>query len=136
MSIVKIRAALEETLVGIDPTFPTAYENTTYTPVDGTPYQRAYLMLGTPDNSTMGGNFYRETGIFQVNLYYPLQSGTATVSAKADAIRNAFKRGNSFVKDDHVITIDKTPEIPQGVVDVDRWMQSVKIRFYANLLAS
>lgn len=136
MSIIKIRAALEEALAGIDPAFPTAYENTPYTPVDGVPYQRAYLILATPDNPTLGGSFYREVGVFQVNLYYPLQSGTVTASTKADAIRNTFKRGNSFVKDDHIIAIEKTPEIPQGVVEADRWMQSIKIRFYANLMTS
>ncbi|MFZ6773030.1 phage tail terminator-like protein [Undibacterium sp. SXout7W] len=135
MSIIKIRAALETALAAIDPTFATAYENSPYTPVNNTPYQRVYLMLATPDNPTMGGSFFREVGIFQINLFYPLQGGTAATAARVDAIRTAFKRGNSFIKDDHIITIDRTPEVPQGIVDIDRWMQPIKIRFYSNMMS-
>ncbi|MFZ6721714.1 phage tail terminator-like protein [Undibacterium sp. Ji49W] len=134
MSIVKIRTALETALTATDPSFATARENAAFTPVAGTPYQRLSLQLAAPDNAITSSSAYRDQGIFQVSLMYPLQSGVAAAEARIDIIRNAFKRGASFVESDHIITIDKTPEVAQGIVDVDRWMIPVKIRFYSNLM--
>ena len=148
MSISSVRIALESKLSAMTPSLSTAWENVSFTPVTGTPYQRAYLMPATPANPTMGDGYYREQGIFQVTLMYPLQAGPKTAADRAELIRAAFKRGTSITIDgidnwyDYFFSpfggitttiVDRTPEIGQGRVDGDRWALPVKIRWYAGI---
>jgi len=134
MSIVSVRAALQTKLNGMA-ALATAWENVPYTPVAGTPYQAAYVLAAEPDNPTLGDGFYREQGIFQVSLFYPLQAGTATAEARAQLIRTTFKRGTSMTSGSVTVIVDKTPEIGQGRVDGDRWHIPVKIRWSAGVIA-
>ena len=133
MSIASVRAALETKLAGMTPALATAYENAPYTPVSGTPYQACYLLPVT-ENPTMGDDYYRVAGIFQVTLFYPLQTGPAAAAARAELIRTAFKRGTSMVSGSVTVITDKTPDIGQGRVDGDRWALPVKIRWFAGII--
>lgn len=134
MSIAKVRIALETALNAITPALVTVWENTDYTPVDGTAYQQAYLMPAQPDNSTMGSSYYREQGIFQITLMYPIKTGPKDAADRAELIRTAFKRGKSFTSGTVTVIIDRTPEISQGRIDEDRWALPVKIRWYAGII--
>ena len=133
MSLASVRIALESKLNAMTPALSTAWENVPFTPVTGTPYQRAYLMPATPANPTMGDGYYREQGIFQVTLMYPLQAGPKTAADRAELIRAAFKRGTSMTSGGITTIIERTPEIGQGRVDGDRWMQIVRIRWFAGI---
>jgi len=133
VSIVSVRTALETKLNAMTPSLSTAWENVPFTPVTGTAYQRAYLMPATPANPTMGDGYYREQGIFQVTLRYPLQAGPKTAADRADLIRAAFKRGTTLTSGTVSVIIERTPEIGQGRVDGDRWALPVKIRWYAGI---
>ncbi len=128
-----IRAMLESRLNTLSPALATAWENVPYTPVAGTAYQAAYLLTATPENPTMGDEFYRERGIFQITLFYPLQAGTATAAARAESIRTLFKRGTSITSGGITVIIETTPEIAQGRVDGDRWALPIKIRWFAGI---
>ena len=133
MSISSVRIALETKLATITPELSTAYENVPFTPVTGTAYQAAYLLPATPANPTMGDGYYREQGIFQVTLMYPLQAGPKTAADRAELIRAAFKRGTTLTSGTVSVIIERTPEIGQGRVDGDRWALPVKIRYYAGV---
>lgn len=133
MSLIAVRIALETKLATITPELSTAYENVPFTPVTGTAYQAAYLLPATPANPTMGDGYYREQGIFQVTLMYPLQSGPKTAADRAELIRAAFKRGTTLTSSTVSVIIERTPEIGQGRVDGDRWALPVKIRWYAGI---
>ena len=133
MSLASVRIALETKLNSMTPALSTAWENVPFTPVSGTPYQAAYLLPATPANPTMGDGYYREQGIFQVTLMYPLQAGPKTAADRAELIRAAFKRGTSMTSGGITTIIERTPEIGQGRVDGDRWMQIVRIRWFAGI---
>ena len=133
MSISSVRIALETKLATITPALSTAYENVPFTPVTGTAYQRAYLMPATPANPTMGDGYYREQGIFQITLMYPLQAGPKTAADRAELIRAAFKRGTTLTSGTVSVIIERTPEIGQGRVDGDRWMIPIRVRFFASV---
>jgi len=135
MSISSVRIALETKLATITPALSTAYENVPFTPVTGVPYAAAYLLPATPANPTMGDGYYREQGIFQVTLRYPLQAGPKTAADRAELIRAAFKRGTTLTSGTVSVIIERTPEIGQGRRDGDRWMQIVRIRWYAGVFA-
>ena len=133
MSLASVRIALENKLNAMTPALSTAWENVPFTPVSGTPYQAAYLLPATPANPTMGDGYYREQGIFQVTLMYPLQAGPKTAADRAELIRAAFKRGTSMTSGGITTIIERTLEIGQGRVDGDRWALPVKIRWYAGI---
>ena len=156
MSISSIRTALETKLNSITPAISLAWENVPFTPVTGVPYAQMFLIPAAPDNSTLGDGFYREQGLLQVSLFYPLQAGPQTAEARASLIRAAFKRGTgiiigvlgiswdggiswdnsiSWAEGTITIIIDRTPEIGQGRVDGDRWHVPVKIRYEAGIIA-
>jgi hypothetical protein len=134
MSIVLVRSALQAKLEGMSPALATAWENVDYVPVIGTPYQAAYVMQAEPDNPTMGDDYYREQGIFQVSLFYPIQVGTSVAEARADLIQATFKRGLSMTSGAVTVRINKTPEISPGRVDGDRWHIPIKIPWFAGII--
>lgn len=135
MSITSVRAALEAKLNAMTPALAIAWQNVGYTPVTGTPYQACYLMPATPSNPTVGDGFYREQGIFQVSLFYPLLVGSGAAEARAQLIRTAFKRGTAMTSGSVSVFVDTTPEIGQGRADDDRWHVPVKIRWSVGIIA-
>lgn len=132
MSVVSIRAALETALNGMSPSLSTAWENASFTPVSGTPYQQVHLLLAEPENIEFGAR-YREIGYMQVKLMYPLKNGTATAAARAQSLRTTFARGNTFTSGGINVMIHHTPEIQPGTVEDDRYAINVIIRFYAHI---
>jgi len=133
MSNLKIRQALEVKLASIQPQLPTAWENNSFSPVTGQPYQEAYLLFAKPENPTMGDNFYRQRGVFQVTLRYAQNKGPLEAGLRAEVLRAAFHRGLSVVSDGVKTTIDETPEISEGRNIEDRYVIVVRIRFYADI---
>lgn len=132
MSIVSIRAALETALAGMTPALATAYENSPYTPVNGIPYQRAYMVFADPDNRAYGPD-YTEQGYMQISLFYPLQTGSAAANARAQLLRTTFKRGTDFTSGGITTTIALTPSVSPAFNDGDRYVLPVKIRFFAQI---
>jgi len=131
MSVVACRAALETALNGMT-ALATAWENSPYTPIAGTPYQQVHILFADPDNLEYGRR-HRELGYMQVKLMYPLQVGTATVAARAELIRTTFYRGASFTSGGVTVIVEKTPEVGSGQVEGDRWAVPVRVRFFANV---
>jgi len=134
MSSLKIRQALETAVNSMLPALATAWENVPYTPVVGTPYQKAYILFAEPENNEIASPRYRELGYLQLTLMYPLNVGTKDAQTRAELIRTAFPKGSTFAKSDVTVMVEKTPEIGTGQVDGDRWAIPVKIRFFSNVL--
>lgn len=134
MSIALVRQALEVALAAMSPALATQWENVPYSPVSGTPYQRVFLLPADPDNPEMG-RFTTERGILQISLAYPLDTGPAAASARAELIRDTFYRGRSFTASGITTTIEKTPEVAPGRIEENRYVIPVKIRFFANYVA-
>lgn len=133
MSIAKVRAALETRLGTLTPALPTAFENAAFTPVAGTPYQRVFLLPATPDNEVLGCDYYREIGILQVSLYYPVNGGPGTAQARAQLLRTHFKRGTTMTSGGVTTTVSATPAIAPAFVDGDRYVIPVSIRYRAEI---
>lgn len=124
MSIVAIRATLEGALNSMTPALSTAWQNVPFTPISGTPYQRATLLFATPDNQEFGASF-QEQGFLQIDLFYPQSAGSKAAESRAELIRSIFKRGASFSS----IRIIATPEIKPAYNDGDRFVIPVRVRF-------
>lgn len=133
MSNLKIRQALETGLITLTPNVPTGFENADFIEVEGQPSRDAYVLFAKPENPTMGDDFYRQSGIFQVTLRWPIGEGTEAIGLHADLVRKAFHRGLSLFADNVQVTIDATPEIPGGQRVVDRYVIVMRIEFHADL---
>lgn len=133
MSNVLARGALQAKLATITPELATSYDNIEYKPVNGVPYQKAHFMPATPENPTMGDDYHRIIGIFQVSLFYPINKGTADSGARAELIKTTFKRGTSMTNGSVTVIVNKTPAISPGRRDGDRWHIPVKISWYAGI---
>lgn len=131
MTLLAVRAALETALNAMSPAIDTAWENRPYTPVQGTPYQRVYLLAAEPDNPEIG-TMATERGFMQVTLCYPLGEGPGAAMTRAELIRSTFKRGNAFTASGIVTQIERTPEIAPAMVEDDWYCLPLRIRFFAH----
>ncbi len=131
MSLIKIRAALENTLNGITPALASVWENTKYTPVAGTPYQIVYLKaIPEPPVGSCRETIYN--GYLYVRLMYPQSAGANAITVRAELVKTAFALGTSHTKDTATCIVDWTPEFNTEGNDGDRFTGLVKIRFYTN----
>lgn len=135
-----IQQALEAHLAAmtpaLDPNSPTkgiAYENVPFTPTLNVPYLKANMLPAEPDNSTQGSSYYREIGIFQVSLYYPAGTASGSAKARAELVRVHFKRGTTLVKNGVKTIIIATPKVHPALVDGDRYVVPVSIRYQADI---
>lgn len=131
MSLLAVRNALETALNAMSPALATAWENSPYTPVNGTPYQRVYLLAAEPDNPEMGGHV-TERGFLQISLCYPLDAGPNAAMTRAELIRTTFPRGAAFTASGITTQIERTPEIAPAQIEDDRYVVPVRVRFFAH----
>lgn len=133
MSLGHIRSALESAVDGMLPTLPSVHQGEGYDPIVGTPYVEIYLLPALPENPTMGDGYYRESGILQVTLNYPAGEGTADATARAEAIRELFRRGATFTYSSTVVVVDRTPAITEGEGGEGFIALVVRIRWHADI---
>jgi hypothetical protein len=133
MSQVTIRKALEKRLAAMSPALVTVYENTEYTPVAGTAYQRANLLPAEPDNSAMGGTYYLEQGLFQVTLCYPQKVGPNAAQARAELLKTQFKRGTTMEESGLTVIVMRTPTIMPAYIEGDRYCIPVSIQYQCDI---
>lgn len=131
MSLALVRAALEKRLAALSPPIDIAFENMAFEPVVGTPYQKANLLRASPDNAVMGSGMFEEIGIFQVTLLYPENTGPGAADARAQLVRDWFKRGMSFTEGGITTLINRTAYVHPGRSDGDRWSVPVDVRWHA-----
>lgn len=135
MSIVKIRAALEKHLAALTPAMPTAWENAPFAPVVGVAHQSVHLLPNTPDDGQVGSALHFERGIAQVTLCFPLGNGPAAAEARAQLVKDTFKRGTSLLEGGITVLVTHAPSQARGMVDDGRFCVPVSIRYQAQVAA-
>lgn len=133
MSMVLIRAALEQHLAALVPDLPTAVENTKFTPpTNGGPYQEAHVLPADPI-TPMDTLSFIEQGIFQVTLCYPLGAGSRDAADRAEAVRSHFARGTPLTAGGISVTITSVPSVAKGDPENGYWKVPVTIRWQAQV---
>jgi hypothetical protein len=127
--IENTKKALEKHLSALTPSLSTAYEGVSFSPVNGAPYQRVQLVPSRPENPTLGDDYFRDNGEFQVFLLYPSNKGTGEVLGRAEALRSHFKRGTTLTEGNSVVQIMRTPYISGCTIIGDRVIVPVLIRY-------
>jgi hypothetical protein len=94
MSYEKIQSLLDTRLQALTGLPTIQLENTRNIGQTGIPFSRATLLPARATQATVGlqGRDSR-TGLYQVDLFYPLDAGTATINAMADSVIDHFTRG-------------------------------------------
>lgn len=130
-----IRKAFEKALIampdGLGAT-KTAFENAPFTPVSTQPYQISRLIPLPVENPTLGDNYHREVGFYQVVLSYPKGTGVGGLSAMADLVKNYFKRGTTLKEGTDEVIVDRTPETSPVYINDTRAEITIRIRYFAN----
>lgn len=126
MSIKKIRSALVQAFESANFSLDTVYENTDgYTPNASTPWCEFYFIPNSPSALTLGDDGKNEfTGLVQVNLNYPLNSGIGDSMDKVEEITNVFKIGSDFTYDGQTVTVTRSGQDRGGQTD-DGFYQSI-----------
>lgn len=133
MSNLNILAAFNKRLALLSPALATRLENEPFTPVTGTPYQWVKLLPARPENPTLGDQYHREVGFLQITLMYPIAVAPGAAMARADLIKNHFKRGTSMTQSGQVIKVNRTPVVAAGIESGDRWAVPVSIEYYSEI---
>ncbi|MGB4896792.1 MAG: phage tail terminator-like protein [Ignavibacteria bacterium] len=130
-----VRKAFEKMLVALPNglgSANTAYENVSFTPVSTQPYQLSRLVPLSVENPTLGDNYHREVGFYQVVLSYPKGKGVGALSTMADKVKDYFKRGTTLVEATDKIVVDRTPEISSVYINDTRAEITIRIRYYSD----
>jgi len=101
-------------------------------PTDGSPYQSIFFLWPRPENPTMGDGHYRQRGIMQVTLQYPVGEGSGDADKRGGDLREHYSRGLSLTRNGVTTVIDETPEVGSGSKQGDRYVVVVRVRFYAD----
>lgn len=134
MSQVSIRRAIEQRLYTMDAIpFPTAWQNATFKPIAGIPYQRTEMIPAIPEHASNMSSFTREQGLYQVTLLYPRDGGPNPAEGRFELIKARFPKGLNIVQDGVTVTISGTPYCQTATRDGDRWSVPIRIPYYANI---
>lgn len=90
-----LRGALMRGVVDSPLGLPCAVENSPFEkPTDQSPWASAFVLPNQPSVATLGSEGQdAHDGILQIDLNYPLMTGEAAVTAKADELSDFFKAG-------------------------------------------
>lgn len=95
---IKIDQALTQAYVSGGFNIATAYENAPFTPTAGTPHAIVEIIRNSADPITLGaGGVDETTGLLQIRLRYPVNSGAHPAKSKADEMMMYFRIGRVFV---------------------------------------
>lgn len=133
MSQLIIKQAFESAIAAMTPAIETAYANVDFIPTTGTPYQQIFLLPAAPDNTEQGITNYREQGLIQVNLCYPINQTEKDALERAELLRTTFKKGTTLSKGGITINVIYTPTTLAGFKDNDRWVVPVRIFYLADI---
>jgi hypothetical protein len=129
----QIYQAMLTRLATITPALATVEENEDYTPITGTRYQEAYLLPAQPENITLGDAYYRNIGIFQVTLRFPINQGNQPLEVRAQKVIDAFPRALGLTFEGKTVRVMRTPsKSPSTRID-DRYVCAISIPYMAEV---
>lgn len=106
----KIKVALDSKLSQLSGSNIFAWENIDYNPALNQLYIRPTL-LPSRSNTLDFDNNTRFTGIYQVDVFAPLNKGTKTILDKMDDIRDLFVGSRTLVQDDISVLIRTVSQV-------------------------
>lgn len=132
MSEAKIQSALVQGLVAAALGIATGGEGKDFKPpATTTPWANWFNLPASTDVATLGvGGNDETTGIFQVDLNYPLNDGTANILGAVQKLRDYFVAGRRLVYQGQCVKVERVTR--NNLRPVDGWQQiNVSIYYIA-----
>lgn len=123
--MLKARQAIEQVILNVAPRIDTQFENATYSPKEGVPYQQLHFLPAKPASLVIDDSITERSGVFQITLRYPAGRGVKDALARAESYAKVFYAGAKF---DEVYIIAPCSVNILGV-DGDRYGVAVSIYF-------
>ena len=123
--MLKARQVIEQAILSVAPRIDTQFENATYSPKEGTPYQQLHFIPARPASIAIDDSIAEHSGVFQITLRYPAGRGVKDALARAESYAKVFYAGATF---DEVYIIAPCSVNILGV-DGDRYGVAVSIYF-------
>jgi hypothetical protein len=134
MSLAIIRKAFETRLKtwadAQTPAIPVAWPNVTFTPPAGR-YVRAFVLPADTTSDTLDKLHRAYTGIFQVSLCMPLNTGSGSAESLAASLDTAFAA--SMLQDGLRIFLTRPMSAAPAIVEPDRYIVPVSGRYRADV---
>ena len=99
------------------PPVPIAFENTAFTKPTNQLYLETYLLPAHTRNRTVDGLGNRETGVYQINIWYPIGGGMGVIEGVEVDIINLFAVIPKF----SLVSVDRTPSSAKAISDTAGW---------------
>jgi len=93
ISATNIETALVAKLQALNPTWTQAYSGLPFTPNAANPYQKGHLLPARPgEPSWSKGTHWRQRGVFQVSLFYPVKQANvrSKLLERAELVKDWF----------------------------------------------
>lgn len=131
MSEVKINAALVSGLTAAALGLPMGNEGKNFTPPAVTaPWAAWFNLPASTDVASLGVGGNDETvGVFQVDLNYPLNDGTANILAAVQKLRDYFVAGRRLVYQGQTVKVERVTR--NNLRPVDGWQRINVSIFYS-----
>lgn len=122
MGVIKTAKKLvENKLKTITPALPIAFENISFAPpADGSKYLRCNLVTRKPDDSCIGGEYYKQPAVFNVFVMDKLNIGTGSAIDTAEVVQQLFKKTTTLEEGNVRVQILETPQISGTAITSDR----------------
>lgn len=128
--MLEVKQAFEQKINTITPTIATAYENTTFTPANGVPYQELYLLPSYNDDTFQDSRLVN--GIFQITLKYPTLKGNKDILERVKLYLDSFKSGDTITNGGIVVNVLGHPTVKNMGVIGDRVVSIISVNFWAD----
>jgi len=124
-----LQAALHSRLSTMTSVPPVAWPNYGYTPTAGTLWLRPTVLPADTAAATMGDSGTDEqTGVYQIDIFAPLDEGDGAARAMADALADRFKPVTELTYNG--LTVRCISGSIGGLIREDNWLHlPVKIRY-------
>lgn len=137
MSIEVIERILLTELTDMWPTLPMAEENIPFE-YPQTGWMEVNLLPAPSQEPTIGTtHLIFESGIMQLRLYYPIDSGTSAARAQSGVIKDFFPRGKSMSMGSITVRIERIPAIHPAMKDrvnkVEWYVIPISIHYYSHI---
>jgi hypothetical protein len=127
-----VSAALDSRLNSFSGGDPVAWQNTQFTPANGTLYLRPSVLPADTEQIGMGTTGLDEhAGVYQIDIFAMAGDGRGAAEVKADAVADHFKRGTDLLYNGVYVRLGNVSR-NQGIVNGDRFVISLSINYTAH----
>jgi hypothetical protein len=116
------------------PALPVAFENVPFTPPAGA-YLACYMLPADNQIDDMQGTHIRFVGVFQINVYVPINQGAGAALGIADELRTLFPAYSVKTNGSTDVWIDSAVRVGRGDSLENRYMIPVSFQYRSDTIA-